>query len=89
MTIEGEVLPPEDELDASGFNAASRPLCPFCSKPWGDAMVDRFAECSLEFGYYDDVERVDLTIDITCDGCERLIYRKEMAIVYFANPTWP
>ena len=68
-----------DQLDHSGFNVEARPLCPFCSKAWSDTMIERFAECSLEIGYYDDVERVDVTIDITCDGCERLIYRKEIS----------
>lgn len=78
LALVGEVLPPEDEVDESGFNVAARPLCPFCSKPWSVEMMGMFEECSVVRGYYGDFEGVDITIDISCDGCERLIYRKEV-----------
>lgn len=76
----GDVLPPEDEVDESGFNIAGRPLCPFCSQPWTARMMHMLDECAIQSGYYGDIEGVDLTIDITCDGCERLIYRKEISV---------
>lgn len=75
----GEVLPPETVLDDDGFAAGARPLCPFCSKPWSARMMRLFEECSINTGYYGDPEDVDVTINITCDGCERLIYRKEIS----------
>lgn len=76
----GEVLPPEDEVDEHGFNVAARPLCPFCSKPWGDRMLELLDLSVTNDGYYpgDQDYTVAMTIDIECDGCERLIYRKEV-----------
>jgi hypothetical protein len=65
-------------IDADGFAVGSRPLCPFCSKPWTAEMMQMLEACSVNLGYYGDPESVDLTIDITCDGCARLIYRKEV-----------
>jgi hypothetical protein len=63
------------ELDADGFAKGARPLCPFCSKPWTGRMMD------LEYGaaqYYESCGCESYgTLDITCDGCNRLIYRKE------------
>ncbi len=78
--LEGEVLPPLTVLDDEGFAVGSRPLCPFCSKPWSACMMGRFENSKLDTGYYGDVYGVETTIDITCDGCERLIYRKEVEI---------
>jgi hypothetical protein len=64
-----------DVTDASGFNVEARPLCPFCSKTFGDEMIDAYYGASMScstcgpepYGH----------IDITCDGCGRLVYRKE------------
>lgn len=76
--LEGEVLPPETELDEDGFAVGARPLCPFCSKTWSAKMMDLFTQCEISTGYYGDIEGVEVIIDITCDGCDRLIYRKEV-----------
>jgi hypothetical protein len=55
-----------------------RPLCPFCSAPWTDAMIRvfdidaRHGRDSYDFGPEDQ----QATVDITCTTCKRLIYRK-------------
>lgn len=56
------------------------PLCVWCSKPWSDEMVAAQAEVDIEDGYYNEyhVRSADLTIDITCSACKRLVYRKEI-----------
>lgn len=51
----------------------TRILCPFCSAPWTDAMVKIWHETS---GCPSDTYEVDVYLDITCDTCKRLIYRK-------------
>lgn len=67
-------------VDADGFAEGARPLCPFCSKAWSAKMMDMFAEAGVTTGYYGDPERIEAVINITCDGCERPIYRKEISI---------
>lgn len=67
-----------DATDEAGFNVSARPLCPFCSKPWSDGMMDVYVSsggggCET-CGYGGEGSA---TIDIVCDGCSRLIYRKE------------
>lgn len=65
---------PVEEVDADGFAKGARPLCPFCSKPWSAAMMH-----TSEEGYsYESCGEQTVTLDIVCDGCERLIYRKEV-----------
>lgn len=87
--LEGDVLPPEAVLDDDGFAVGARPLCPFCSKAWSARMMNLFADCEVSTGYYGDVEGVDVTIDISCDGCDRLIYRKEVSgLSTFAGDHW-
>lgn len=57
------------------------PLCVFCNAPWTDDMLQVFAEASLERGYYEgdvSVDTIDVTIDVTCSSCNRLVYRKEV-----------
>lgn len=54
-----------------------KPLCPFCSHPWTDDMVKVFTESSggcetCGYGGYTSYE-----LDITCEECGKLIYRKE------------
>lgn len=63
--------------ESDGFT--SRPLCPFCSKPWTDDMIRVFdIDASHGHGSYNfGPEDQQATIDITCTSCERLIYRKE------------
>jgi hypothetical protein len=80
LPLEGEVLDPAVEVDDAGFAVGARPLCPFCSKPWGDGMMDLFERCHVATGYYGDPEDIEATIDITCDGCNRTIYRKEVTV---------
>jgi hypothetical protein len=74
--LEGEVL--ESPLDEAGYTR--RPLCPFCSAPWSDDMVS-VMDLSSSGGGCETCgygEEVRATVDITCDECERLIYRKEV-----------
>lgn len=71
----------------AGFQPGARPICVFCNAPWTDEMIRvydvdaRHGEGSYDFGAEDQ----QATIDITCESCERLIYRKE----YRADPYSP
>lgn len=75
--LSGEILPPEDEVDETGFNAAARPLCPFCSARWTDKMMDVYIEEGDGGCPTCGPDPATVTIDITCEACDRLIYRKE------------
>lgn len=65
--------------EVNGFADGARILCPFCSAPWTEAMIKiydidaRHGEGSYDMGPEDQ----QATIDITCENCDRLIYRKE------------
>jgi hypothetical protein len=69
-----------DEPEIDGFAPGARPLCPFCNAPWTDEMITVLNQTEVEIGYYGDACGVDTStqIDITCEACERLIYRKEV-----------
>jgi hypothetical protein len=57
------------------------PLCVFCSAPWTDEMLKVYAKGDYDFGYYPgefSVDGYDVTIDVTCSTCGRLVYRKEV-----------
>lgn len=56
------------------------PLCIWCSKPWSEEMVQVLIRSEIEEGYYGGVDSCDTTvnIDVVCDGCDRLVYRKEV-----------
>lgn len=69
------VMSSKQEPDASGY--VMRPLCPFCSAPWTDDMIDVEASasegcdtCGWGGGAYGEVR-------IVCASCDRLIYVKE------------
>lgn len=67
--------------DIDGFAPGARPLCVFCSAPWTDDMIKILHKTEVERGYYEgDIDDVDVSakIDITCEACKRLIYRKEV-----------
>lgn len=70
-----------NDVKREAAHDVSKILCPFCSTPWTDDMVEVFAHAQLEHGYYpgdgSSVDYIDLTVDITCANCKRLIYRKE------------
>lgn len=60
-----------------GFQPGARPLCAFCGAQWTDEMVkvrDINAFNDPE-GFGPTNERA--TVDIACEHCHRLIYRKE------------
>lgn len=80
MNINFKVKNAAPDLDEDGFAKGSRPLCPFCSRPWSAKMMDLFEQCSVSTGYYGDPEEIEGVIDITCGGCERTIYRKEVEL---------
>lgn len=57
------------------------PLCVFCSAPWTDDMLKVMARAEVESGYYEgdwSVEGCDVKIDVVCQTCNRLVYRKEV-----------
>lgn len=65
----------DSKPDAAGFIV--RPLCPFCSAPWTDGMIQVEADasqgcdtCGHGGGAYGEVR-------ICCASCSRLIYVKE------------
>jgi hypothetical protein len=67
--------------DVDGFVPGARPLCVFCNAPWTDDMIKVLAASEIEWGYYEGETygvEVRANIDITCEGCKRLIYRKEV-----------
>ena len=72
-----------------GFAPGARPVCVFCNAPWTDTMIRVLAESEVSTGYYGDPDGVDTTatIDITCQGCKRLIYRKECCGDTWLTPT--
>lgn len=66
-----------------GFAPGARPICGFCNAPWTDDMVNLWAKADIENGYYEgdyNVEGIDTVVDIICESCNRLIYRKEIRV---------
>lgn len=61
------------EMRGNGFTKP--PLCPFCSAPWTEDMIE------LEGGASEQYESVGPecygAVKITCEACDRLIYEKE------------
>jgi hypothetical protein len=80
-------MPKEKQVD--GFAPGARPICVFCNAPWTDGMIRVLADSEVEQGYYDSVDAVETiaTIDVTCAGCKRLIYRKEVVGSTLYGPT--
>lgn len=59
------------------------PLCVWCSAPWTDDMMKVYVKGDFDFGYYPgdfSVDGYDTTIDVTCESCKRLVYRKEIRV---------
>lgn len=63
------------------INNLGKVLCPFCSAPWSEENIrtgdlDAGDHCASGRFYGEQ-----MTVDITCHECNRLIYRKEGAAV--------
>lgn len=73
--------------EIAGFQPGARPICAFCSAPWTDGMIRVYdVDASHGEGSYDfGPAHERATVDITCESCGRLIYRKE----YRADPCLP
>ena len=59
------------------------PLCVFCNAPWTDDMMKVFTKTAIENGYYPgefEMGETDVSIDITCSSCGRLVYKKEITV---------
>ena len=54
-----------------------RPLCPFCSAPWTDDMIECEATSSGGCDTCGFGETTSGTIRINCHSCGRLIYQKD------------
>lgn len=68
-------------MSEEGFAPGARPICGFCNALWTDDMIKVWNQTAIEHGYYEgEVYGVDIKteIDIHCDKCKRLIYRKEI-----------
>ena len=66
--------------EPDGFVDGGAPICGFCNAPWTDDMVKILHKAEAERGYYEgDIDGIDvmIKIDVTCESCKRLIYRKE------------
>lgn len=72
MTKEGE-----PEFDVAGFAVGARPLCPFCSAPWGDKAVEAFDLDAADHCQSGRFGPETCTISIFCEACDREMYRKE------------
>jgi hypothetical protein len=65
--------------DVDGFVPGARPICVFCNAEWTDRMIyvydidAQHGPDSYDFG----PENQRATLDIICENCNRLIYRKE------------
>ena len=54
------------------------PLCVWCSAPWTDDMVDIYAWAGCSGGDYAEITMIDITMDVICSSCKRLVYRKHV-----------
>lgn len=60
---------------SEGSENLGKILCPFCSRPWDEQMVELYAHASS--GCDTCGPEIEAYVDITCGGCKRTIYRKE------------
>ena len=70
-----------------GFAPGPRPICGFCNAPWTDDMIQVYdidashgeGSCDSRYSGGPAIGPYNqrATVDIHCEKCERLIYRKE------------
>ena len=71
--------PPEEKIEEK----IPPPLCVFCNTPWTDEMLNVYVKGDIERGYYEgdfSIMGYDAVIDVTCESCGRLVYRKEVRV---------
>lgn len=65
-----------------GFVEDGRPICVFCNAKWTDAMIRVYdvdaahGEGSYDYGPEDQTA----SVEIICESCHRLIYKKQFNI---------
>lgn len=68
----GKSLPPLNKLNMPFTEL--KPRCPYCEAEWNEDMFDVDAFCSFEDTGF--VNQDDISLEIKCHSCERLIYKK-------------
>lgn len=71
---------PEPALSQPGKkDGPPPPLCVWCSAPWTDDMMKVYADADISWGDYGGLDGIEVTIDVTCSTCNRLVYQKHVA----------
>jgi hypothetical protein len=50
-------------------------LCPFCNGEWTGSMKAKLEDYTCSYG---TCENTGVVVDIICDNCDKLVYRKEI-----------
>ena len=54
-------------------NLERRPLCPYCRTEFSDENMNLYTNCAE----YDSGTSHEAVIEIHCDKCKRLVYKKD------------